>query len=229
MYYKKVNCPIVIRTPMGGRRGYGPTHSQTFDRLISGITNTTTIALNSLINPQDIYRSIVDNECHPVVVIENKLDYGLKIAQSQFSYYVYEYTKDDYPIVRISPFTSSPDVTVICWGGMANIVLECLPQLFEESEILVEVIVLSRISPLNYDVILESVIKTKRLVIVEEGTMFCGIGSEISASVHEITKGSITSKRLASLPVPIPSVKSLEKKVLVNTNHVIKVIEDVCI
>ena len=75
MFNKKVNCPVVIRTPMGGRRGYGPTHSQTLDKFLIGIDNVKTVALNTFFDPAIIYRSVME-EKHPVIVIENKTDYG---------------------------------------------------------------------------------------------------------------------------------------------------------
>ena len=69
---------------MGGRRGYGPTHSQTLDKFLVGIDNVTTIALNNLIDPGVIYKTIL-KENHPVIVIENKADYTKKIAKNQES------------------------------------------------------------------------------------------------------------------------------------------------
>ena len=72
MYNKQVFCPVVIRTPMGGGRGYGPTHSQTLDKILVGIDNVSVVALNPFIDPKSIYEEIYKNEFHPVVVIENK-------------------------------------------------------------------------------------------------------------------------------------------------------------
>ena len=59
---KKVNCPVVFRTPMGGGRGYGPTHSQTLDKHLVGIDNVKVFAINSFVDPYDIYQNIYLNE-----------------------------------------------------------------------------------------------------------------------------------------------------------------------
>lgn len=222
MYNKQVKCPIVIRTPMGGRRGYGPTHSQTLDRFVTGIPNVKTIALNTLVNPKMIYQTILEKEEHPVIVIENKLDYGSKIAQKKLSHYTYEKTTGDYPVVRISPAQSLPNATLLCYGGMVSTVLDCLEPLFFNFELKSEMLILTKISPINYSKIVESVRKTKRLYVIEEGTMAGGIGSEVIASVTEILTEPITVKRIAALPVPIPSARQLENQVLPNVETILR-------
>ena len=226
MYNKQITCPIVIRTPMGGRRGYGPTHSQTLDRLVTGIPNVKTIALNTLVNPKTIYETILEKEKHPVIVIENKLDYGSKIAKKRIKTYKYEQTSGDYPIVKISPLHSEPNATLLCYGGMVNFVLDCLEPLFVNCELKCEVIVLTKISPMDYTQIIESATKTKRLYIIEEGTMAQGIGSEVIASVMEKLTESITVKRISALPVAIPSARGLENQVLPNADTILRSIAE---
>ncbi len=221
MYNKQVKCPIVIRTPMGGRRGYGPTHSQTLDRFVTGIPNVKTIALNTLTNPQVIYQSIFNNEEHPVIVIENKLDYGSKIAKKRLPHYTYEKTSGDYPVVRIRPLQSAPNATLLCYGGMVATLLDCLEPLFINFEIKAEVIVLTKISPIDYAAILESVRETRRLYVIEEGTMTGGFGSEVAASVSERLYEQVRIKRIAALPVAIPSVRSLENQILPNVERIL--------
>ena len=102
MYNKKVHCPMVIRTPMGGGRGYGPTHSQSLERFFVGIHNVKAISLNTLINPQDIY-SEIHKEKNPIIVFENKRDYTKQICVSSMKNYIYECTSHRYPIVRVRP------------------------------------------------------------------------------------------------------------------------------
>src|SRR5260370_2386939 len=50
MYHENVSCPVVVRAPMGARRGYGPTHSQSLARVLVGIDNSVTLSLNSLVD-----------------------------------------------------------------------------------------------------------------------------------------------------------------------------------
>ncbi len=227
MYNKQVKCPVVIRTPMGGRRGYGPTHSQTLDKFLVGIDNVTTVALNTLTDPRKIYNTIYQKEKNPVIVIENKTDYGKKIKKKSLKNYIFEQTTSDYPIVRIRPAISKPTATFVTYGAMAEIVLESVESLFTELDLKTEVIVLTRLHPIDYEVILESVRKTRKLFVAEEGSAFAGIGSEIIASVTESLKGNLIAKRIAALPVPIPSVRSLEDQVLPTSLSIFQSIKEV--
>ena len=224
MFNKKVTCPVVIRTPMGGRRGYGPTHSQTLDKFLVGIDNITTVAINTFFDPTIIYTQIL-NEQHPVVVIENKTDYGKKILHTTALNFVYEKNNDAYPVVKIRPAIALPTITIIAYGGMADLLNQMLQQIFVETDWLPELIVPSKISQLPIDIIVQSLQQTKKLLIVEEGSAFAGIGAELIAQVVEQIDFSIAAKRIAAHPVPIPSVKSLEHIVLPEKERIINEIK----
>ncbi|HEY4109847.1 dehydrogenase E1 component subunit alpha/beta [Puia sp.] len=220
MFNKKVTCPVVIRTPMGGRRGYGPTHSQTLDKFLVGIDNVRTVALNTFFDPAVLYRSI-SVETHPVIVIENKTDYGKKIAQQQYPNFVYERNNDAYPVVRIRPAVSAPTLTIVAYGGMAEMVAGMLEDIFLTTDHKPELIVPSLISHLPVDLVAGSVTDSGRLLVVEEGSGFAGIGSELIAAVMEMTHGGFTARRVTAYPVPIPSVKSLENSVLPDKRRIL--------
>jgi 2-oxoisovalerate dehydrogenase E1 component len=213
MFNKKVNCPVVVRTPMGGRRGYGPTHSQTLDKFLVGIDNVKTVVLNTFLDPGILYKSI-HAEKHPVIVLENKTDYGKKIAQQQPANFVCESSDDVFPVVRIRPAVSPPTLTIIAYGGMADLVVGMLSQIFLETDHKPELIVPSLISHLPVDLITASAERSGRLLVIEEGSAYAGIGAELIASVAERSTARIRTRRIAALPVPIPSVKSLEHTVL---------------
>jgi len=224
MFNKKVNCPVVIRTPMGGRRGYGPTHSQTLDKFLVGIDNVTTIALNTFLDPAIIYRAVLGQE-HPVIVLENKTDYGKKIAQHIPKNFLAEYNADVFPVVRIRPVQSDPSLTIVSYGGMADLVAGMLDQIFLETDRLPELIVPSRISRLPLELVAASVGRTGSLLVIEEGSAFAGIGGELIAAVVERTGQKITAKRIAAHPVPIPSVKTLENIVLPDKARILQEIK----
>ncbi|MDR3717116.1 MAG: thiamine pyrophosphate-dependent enzyme [Puia sp.] len=225
MFNKKVNCPVVIRTPMGGRRGYGPTHSQTLDKFLVGIDNVKTVALNTLMDPALIYRSVYA-ERHPVLVIENKTDYGKKILQQPMNSFVCERNDDAFPVIRIRPPVSEPTLTVVAYGGMADIVSGILEDIFRHTDLIPELIVPSLISCLPIDLIAASAAKTGRLAVVEEGTAFSGIGSEVVSAVMEMTDARIKVKRISAYPVPIPSVRSLENIVLPGRDRIIQELKE---
>jgi 2-oxoisovalerate dehydrogenase E1 component len=220
MFNKKVTCPVVVRTPMGGRRGYGPTHSQTLDKFLVGIDNVKTVALNTLLDPAIVYRS-VHAEQHPVIVIENKTDYGKKIAQHKLTNFISEFNGDLYPVVRIRPVVSTPTLTIVAYGGMADMMAGLLEEIFMETDHKTELIVPSLISDLPVDLVTDSVSYTGCLLVVEEGSGFAGIGSELIAAVVERTAFKIITRRVAAHPVPIPSVKSLENSILPDKKRIL--------
>ncbi len=164
MYNKKVTAPIVVRTPMGGGRGYGPTHSQTLDRFLIGIDNVKTIAINTLINPEIIFQKVYE-EKHPVILIENKTDYAKYIGYNGLENYNLVYSNDDYPVVKVSPIKAQPNITIVTYGGMTVEVLDSVKTLFFEHDLISEIIVLSKISPIDVSDIVNSVAVTKRLVL----------------------------------------------------------------
>lgn len=223
MYNHKVKCPVVIRTPMGGRRGYGPTHSQTLDKFLIGIENVTTVALNSVVPPETIYQAVWEEE-HPVIVIENKSDYGRKIGRKPIRNFMYLQSDSRYPVVRIRPVVSIPTITIVTYGGSGSMLVDCLEQVFIEADIKPEVLILSKISPIDYADIVDSVRVTGRLIVLEEGSITGGIGSEIIATVSGILGERLVCARIGALPVPIPAVKSLESQVLPNAASLIEAI-----
>tara|TARA_B100001123_G_scaffold365308_1_gene424214 strand:+ start:114 stop:2051 length:1938 start_codon:yes stop_codon:yes gene_type:complete len=225
MYNKQISCPLVLRTPMGGKRGYGPTHSQTLDKFLIGIDNVTTVALNSLLNPSELYTSI-NGDKNPVIVIENKLDYGKLVEANIPSFYSAFKTQELYPVVRLSPVEIEPELTIVTYGGMVQDCIDSIEIIFSEHEILPEILIISKIHPLDVSEIKFSVSKTGNLITVEEGSSAGGIGGEIIASLTETMGSSFKARRVSALPVPIPSVKSLEDLTLPSVNTIVKILGD---
>ncbi|WP_080839738.1 dehydrogenase E1 component subunit alpha/beta [Cohnella massiliensis] len=225
MFNGQTACPIVIRTPMGGGRGYGPTHSQTLDKLLLTVDNLKVVALNSFVDPGQIYRSVLDNEKQPVIVIENKLDYARPVAaRPPIPFKSEQAVVNGYPIVRIRPVLSPPTATIVTYGGASHAVMDCIVPLFIEHDVKAEVLILSKLKPIDCDVIVRSAETTGNLYVVEEGSRHHGIGSEIIAAVSERTEQKIVVQRIASLPCPIPSNKNLEADILVNRTRIIETI-----
>ncbi len=224
MYNRKATCPVVIRTPMGGHRGYGPTHSQTLDKFLVGIDNIKTVAINTFFDPAIIFHAIL-KEQHPVIVIENKTDYGKKILHHQAPNFVYEINEDDYPVVMVRPAVSVPDITIVAYGGMADLVNNLLNNIFLATDLKPVLIVPSLISALPVDIISRSAARSGRLLVIEEGSAYAGIGAELITQVTDMVEHKIIAKRIAAHPVPIPSVKSLEHTVLPEKERIIKEIK----
>lgn len=225
MYNGQVTCPLILRTPMGGGRGYGPTHSQSLEKFLAGIDTVTLCATNALVDPALVFARVFALR-HPAVVVEHKLDYGRRVAARTVPGYVVERTGSGWPVVRVRPRSSRPDLTVVTYGGMADPVVAALEELFTAHGIKAEVVVLTRLCPLDMTAILDSVSVTGRLVTVEEGSAFSGIGAEIVARAAEAGTVPIRVRRIAAKPVPIPSVRSLEDQVLPTRTSIINSISE---
>src|SRR5512137_2746142 len=79
MYNEQVSVPLVVRTPMGGRRGYGPTHSQTLEKLFLGIPGLRVLAPCALGDPGELLMKAILEDNDPVLFVENKLLYLLPV------------------------------------------------------------------------------------------------------------------------------------------------------
>ena len=219
MYNHQVTCPVVVRTPMGGRRGYGPTHSQSLDRFLLGIENVQVVATNALLDPRQIYRSIASQQTDPIIVIENKSDYGKKLGSRRLEGFLYEQNDAPYPSVRIRPPMSKADAIFITYGGMTDITLQAMERLFEEKEILTSALILSSVHPLPLNDIFAEVQSFEFIVTCEEGNPFAGFGSEVIAAIA----GQFNDRqflRIGARPFPIPSPRSLEEEILPSPERV---------
>jgi 2-oxoisovalerate dehydrogenase E1 component len=220
MYNDQVRVPLVVRTPMGGKRGYGATHSQSLEKHFLGLPDTRVVALNHHQDPGVVYDEIFQAADKPTLVIENKLLYGQRVTDSVPEGFVLEQTDGPFATLRIRPW-AEPDVTILCYGGMLIDVEKALDPLFDEHEIVAEVICPTQLYPLDVRPILESVSKTGRLLIVEEGIGFAAFGAEVLAQITETTPGVLRQvKRLASPEHPIPSCAPLEKELLPGPKHI---------
>jgi len=228
MYNKQVSIPLTIRTPMGGGRGYGPTHSQSIEKLFNGINNIQIVAMNTLIDSTHILRSL-EKYSHTTILIENKLDYGrLKNKIPKTGQYNFVKSISDYPIIIGSPENIKPEISIITYGGSVHIVLETIDEIFYEFEVLPKIVVLTKLYPLPLEMIESSVSDTKIILTLEESNVEGGIGSDIIAGLAELKnmKGK-QYKRIGSRNVPIPSTRSLEEKTIVNSNDILNTIRSI--
>jgi 2-oxoisovalerate dehydrogenase E1 component len=227
MYNDQVRLPLVIRTPMGGRRGYGPTHSQTLEKIFLGVPGLTVIApaALSLTDGSDspgelLYRSIL--ECDdPILFIENKLQYPQPVKtqhdSKDFSIStVYRDRERIFPTYVLS-ILGSPHatITLTAYGYMAELATQAILKLAYEHELFAELVIPTQLSPLDIDPIITSVGRTGALLTIEEGTLSSGWGAEVIArSAESLGIGKIKYKRLAAKELPVPCSGLLEEDIL---------------
>ncbi len=230
----QTDTPVVIRTPMGGRRGYGPTHSQTLEKLFLGIPGLTVLAPSHILGENELggpgkllYDAITDFST-PVFFVENKLQYLLKLLTladlEEFDVRTY-----DIPGNLRSPIThfaiqSAPkaSLTVTAYGYMAHLALEAMHQLAYEHEIFCELLVPTRLAPFELEPLFDSVSRTSKLLAVEEGTLSMGWGAEVLARTSEaLGAGLKMTSRLGARESVIPAAPDLESGCLPGVKDII--------
>ncbi|MGD0107609.1 MAG: thiamine pyrophosphate-dependent enzyme [Rhodopila sp.] len=218
IYNQNLECPVIIRTPMGGRRGYGPTHSQSLERFLVGVDNCCTISLNSLTSVAQQIAGLRTLRC-PIILLENKSDYAAKTFTAPEGFAV-DVDGALLPTVRIGPTNAQSTVTLLSYGGMARFVANALIEIFERTDVVPELIAPIGISPLNLEPIADSVRRTGRLVIVEEGAGFGSIGAELIAQLHERADLTFLVARVSGKAFPVPSAPALEAAALPSVDEV---------
>jgi len=113
----------------------------------------------------------------PTIVIENKTMYGEWVSHQTIAGFWAEHTHEDSPRRAFVPY--QPDVTLVCYGGTLHEAERAADKLFEEHEVIAEIVCPIQIYPLNYRPIVDSVKRSGRLLVVEEGQAFCGFGAEV--------------------------------------------------
>ena len=229
MFDDQVRVPLVVRTPMGGRRGYGPTHSQTLEKLLLGVPGITVVAPSECHDIRALLLAAIDDD-EPVFFIENKLMYGRpnrRPENGRLGDLQCAETEGPYPALSFSGngFVGG-ETTIVTYGGMLPIVLEAAVRLIIEDELFTEVVCLSRLLPLDLEPLLESVARTGSLVTVEEGTLTGGVGAEIAARVQSEAWDDLRRpvERIAARDGIIPAAPTLEEAVLPGVDDVVSAV-----
>jgi pyruvate/2-oxoglutarate/acetoin dehydrogenase E1 component len=240
MYNDSVRLPLVIRTPMGGRRGYGPTHSQTIEKLFLGIPGLTVVAPSNLVGsgvnnvePGDLLQSMILEQESPVLFIENKMQYLLLLLPQsdieEFDLTVdFDITdeKKRFPIYTLS-VKGAPSATCVigAYGYMGELARQAVLKLAYEHEIFAKLVIPTRLAPFAISPILNAVSETGNLVTVEEGTLSMGWGAEIIARTAEALPGKLRfAKRVAARETPIPAAATLERETLPQVDDIVDAI-----
>jgi 2-oxoisovalerate dehydrogenase E1 component len=215
--------PLVIRTPSGGRRGYGPTHSQSPENLACGIPGLTVVYPSHRHAVGSLLESAVIDWPHPVVFFEHKLLYGAECAAGDYHALpadALDPAADRFPTLCAGP--EHPDVTFVTYGGMVTVV-EAFVRSLADEEITAEIVVPSLLSPLPKRTLLGHLLNRSRVIVAEEATGQSGFGAELAATLLEAGFSGRLSRVNAS-PVPIPAARSLEIEVLPGEPHLMQAV-----
>ena len=183
MFGQEIKLPLIIRTPMGARRGYGPTHSQNIEKHFLFIPGVNCIALNCLSRPGDIYEEI-GKQSDLFLVIEDKVSYTKTLARTLTEGYTVTETEDCFPIYKVAPKTVASNLVIFVYGAMFDEVLNIIGDLLFE-DIIPVVICPTLLSPINLHQLKIELSKSNKLLFIEEGSKRTSLSSEVIASLVE--------------------------------------------
>lgn len=229
MYHGQVSVPVLIRVPSGGGRGYGATHSQSLEKFFVGVPGLTIIALSPVVDCEKLLVSIEKNIKGPTLLIENKKMYGnrqMAVHENRFEEFYVEEIRERFPLYKLSlDMDEAGDVLILTYGGMLSLAMEAAKQLLLEEEILVNILLITKISPIEYRQLADYVGDEKIIVTLEEGTRRGGWGSEIVAGLCELLHERHFI-RLGARDCAISCNKTEEQEILPNLEYVIDKIKE---
>ncbi len=209
VYNGQVTVPLMIRTPMGGYRGYGPTHSQTLESIFLTIPGIEIVAPSHYHNPGAILRECVLKSDWPVLFIENKSLYPLELEQPSL-------TNED-GVSYIQLVNGRPDVTIVAYGGMVDLAVKAAKELLLRHEIVVAIVAPSVIKPMPHLLCV-----TKAALILEETTSYFGWGALVG---YDLERRGIKTTRMVANMMPVPASRQLEEHMLPRIKDIIENIE----
>jgi len=218
MYNDQVRVPIVVRTPMGGRRGYGPTHSQSLEKMFLGTPGLKVVAPNTLGDPAELLQAAIADD-DPVLFVEHKLLYTrplLEPEKGEMADWIIERGSGDFSC-NVLRTAYQPELTIATYGYNFELARQAANELMLEREIFSDIVLFSQLSPFEMGSLLDSLRRTRRLLTVEEGGMTLGWGAEVVARAMEADISGLKAKRVAALDLPIANSKNLEEAILPST------------
>lgn len=200
VYNDQIAVPVVVRAPMGGKRGYGATHSQSLEKHFCGVPGLTVVAVSQFSDIERIYADAFAART-PHLIIENKLSYARLVDARD-----------------IAPH-ADPDLVLVTYGGSTEVCVEAAARLADEEELRANVIEVTTLSPFDRAGLRQRIGDCPAVLSVEEGADGWGFGAEVARALVEMPGRSFAT--VTGPPHPIPSSKSWETALLPNGEMVV--------
>lgn len=214
--------PLVVRAPCGGRRGYGPTHSQSPENLFVSVPGLTVLYGSHRHDVGGLLTDAVTRWPNPTLFLEHKLLYGE--TQDRADYTPLPADARDagselFPTLRRGAL--APDVTLVAFGGMLPVVERAAARLEAEEELSVEIVAPALLAPCPRHSLAAALKDRARVVVVEESHHEFGVSAELLATLLEAGFGG-RALRIGTPPVPIASARSLERDQLPDEQSIVE-------
>ena len=217
----QMRCPVVFRGPNGAASRVGAQHSQNYGPWYASVPGLVVIAPYDSSDAKGLLKAAIRCE-DPVVFLENELIYGQSFEVAQLDDHVL-------PIGKARIMRDGSDVTIVSYSIGVGMALKAAEELADQG-IEAEVIDLRTLRPLDKQTVLESLAKTNRLVVAEEGWPTCSIASEIIAICMEEGFDHLDAPvlRVSNEDVPLPYAANLEKLALIDPGRIVAAVRKVC-
>ncbi|MFC7862888.1 2-oxo acid dehydrogenase subunit E2 [Streptomyces murinus] len=229
MYGGRNQMRIVVRCPVGGHRGYGPTHSQSLQKHFIGIPHLSLYELTSFHNPEVLFDEAFDRG-EPAIVFEPKVLYSQRThcdgkLDEIFAYrhlegpghWVHVYPADD------GQRPGAPSLVIVAPGGTAAAAVTAAHVLTGENDLPVHVLIPALLYPLELEPVMEILRGASGICVAEESTSGGTWGTEVARHVHERLWGRLPQpvKLLSSRDSVIPTAPHLERRVLLQPGDIV--------
>lgn len=218
MYGGQCTVPITIRTPAGGGRCYGPTHSQSLEAWFMHVPGLKVVAPSNAYDAKGLLKASIRDD-NPVLFIESKLLYGAKGEVPEPDAPGGDYVV---PLGEAKVVREGEHLTLIGYSRM-TVEAEKAAEALAASGISCEVVDLRTLAPLDIDTVAASVEKTGRAIIVAEDCRTAGVSAEVMARVVEECFDFLQApvRRVAAADAPVPCADSLERAALPDAQRII--------
>ncbi|MEI8125277.1 MAG: pyruvate dehydrogenase complex E1 component subunit beta [Parachlamydiaceae bacterium] len=222
MYYMSGNrfsVPIVFRGPNGAAAQVSSQHSHCVEAIYGNFPGLIIIAPSNPYDAKGLLKSAIRNN-NPVLFLESELSYGDKMEIPKNEYLV--------PIGKANIVEQGSDVTIVTHGQMVSVCRHVVKEL-AKSGVKAELIDLRTIKPLDITTVAQSIRKTHRCVLVEEGHIFSGICAEVAFQIQEHCFDDLDApiQRVCQRETPMPYSKALEKETIPTVSRIIASVQQV--
>ncbi|NBC36216.1 pyruvate dehydrogenase complex E1 component subunit beta [Novosphingobium sp. FSY-8] len=217
----QMRCPVVFRGPNGAAARVGAQHSQNYAPWYANVPGLIVIAPYDASDAKGLLKAAIRSE-DPVVFLENELVYGRTFELPELDDHVL-------PIGKARIMREGKDVTIVSYSIGVGLALEAAETLAAQG-IDAEVIDLRTLRPLDKATVLESLAKTNRLIVAEEGWPTCSIASEIATICMEEGFDHLDAPviRVCNEDVPQPYALNLEKATVIDAPRIVAAAKKVC-
>jgi pyruvate dehydrogenase E1 component beta subunit len=216
----QIPIPIVFRGPGGAALQLGAQHSQALESWLAHVPGLKVVAPATPYDAKGLLKSAVRDN-NPVVFLEGEMLYNSKGDVPEEDYSI--------PLGEADVKRAGGDVTVVCHSKTVAVALRAAERLAEEHDVSAEVLDLRTIRPLDSAAVIESVRKTNRCVVVEEGWPFSGVGAQVVDEIQREAFDSLDAPvlRVTGADVPMPYNKALERQAKPGPDAVIAAVKQV--